>query len=274
MQMPDPEYRALKAVNYSGLKLFAECPLYYWERYLNPDRSSDSQSKALVIGSAVHCRVLEGLEVFSKNFVRAGKFDKRTKAGKEAFAAWAESIGSAQLLEPDDWDLVHAISTAVLKSPLASGLLEGAHGYSEEVCQAIDDETGLLCKCKVDRIQTIGGKTYIVDLKTCSRMFGGAGLESFSRQIAKFKYHWQAAFYTDLLNTAGDWGPIENFVFVAVEKEPPHAVAIFEVSDQMMSVGREQYRAALDQFKVSQETNSWPGFDKSIQTIDLPRWAL
>ena len=26
-QMPDAEYRRIKAVNYSGLKLFAECPL-------------------------------------------------------------------------------------------------------------------------------------------------------------------------------------------------------------------------------------------------------
>ena len=40
------------------------------------------------------------------------------------------------------------------------------------------------------------------------------------RQVSrKFKYHWQAAFYTDLIGASGDWGPVENFVFVVVEKD-------------------------------------------------------
>ena len=273
-QMPDADYRAISAVNYSGLKLFAECPLLYWHRYLNPDYEQPEPSKALLIGSALHCRVLEGLQEYSRRYIREGKFDRRTKAGKEAYQAFIDSVGDATTLPPDDWDLVENIAAAVLKSPMASMLLEGANGHSEEVIQAVDDETGLLLKGKADRIQTIENKTYVVDLKTCSQMYGGAGPAGFGKSVARFKYHWQAAFYTDLLNASGEFGPVENFIFVVVEKEPPHAVAIYEVSDQMMQAGRDQYRAALADFKTCQEQDSWPGYDQQIVSLELPRWAL
>ena len=273
-QMPDAQYRAIQAVNYSGLKLFAESPLHYWHRYLNPDYEQPSESRALLLGSAIHCRVLEGLAEYSRRYVREGTFNKRTKDGKAAHAEWLSQIGDARPLPADDWELVDAVSTSVLKSPMASALLEGAGGHSEEVIQAIDEETGLMLKGKADRIQTVGGKTYLVDLKTCSQMYGGAGPEGFGKSVARFKYHWQAAFYLDLVNASGDWGEVDGFVFVVVEKEPPHAVAIYEASDQMVQVGRDQYREALGRYKACFEANEWPGFDSKIVSLELPRWAV
>lgn len=274
MKMPDPEYRALKAANYSALKLFAECPLYFWERYLNPDRAPEVRGPALLIGSGLHCRVLEGMEEYARRYIREAAFDKRTKAGKEAHAEWLANVGDREPIPADDWDNIELMTAAILKSPLASALVEGPGGSSEEVCQAIDPETGMMLKCKADRIQTIGGKTYLVDVKTCSRRYGGAGPQGFAKSVANFKYHWQAAFYTDLFTNSNDWGPIENFLFVVVEKEAPHAVAVYECSDQMMEAGRVQYREALLEFQKCQELDEWPGFDKNIQSLELPRWAL
>ena len=273
-KMSDPDYRAIDAVNYSGLKLFADSPLHYWHRYRNPDYVAPEPSKALKLGSAIHCRPLEGLEEFSRRYVREAKFDRRTKEGKAQWAAWKESVGDAEVLSPEDWDTVMACSDAVLKSPMASALLEGAHGSSEEVVQAIDEETGLMIKGKCDRIQVVDGKTYIVDLKTCSQMYGGAGPNGVPKSVARFKYHWQAAFYTDLLNASGDWGEVAGFLFVFVEKEAPHAVGIYEASDQMVQAGRDQYRVALRQYKEAAETNTWPGYDNRIVPLELPRWAL
>ena len=273
-KMSDPDYRAIDAVNYSGLKLLADSPLHYWHRYLNPDYVAPEPSRALYLGSGIHCRVLEGLSEFSRRFVREAKFDKRTKAGKEGHAVWLESVGDAQVLNADDWDIVNDVSAAVLKSPMASALLEGPNGSSEEVVQAIDDETGLMLKGKCDRIQTVDGKTYVIDLKTCSQMYGGAGKSGFEKSVARFKYHWQAAFYTDLLNASGEFGEIEGFLFVVVEKEAPHGIAIYDCPDQFMQVGREQYREALRTYKQCAETNTWPGFDSTIVSLELPRWAL
>ena len=173
--MSDAEYRRIKAVNYSGLKLFAECPLYYWERYLNPDREPETESPALRIGTAGHMRVLEGAEIYHNTYIKEASFDKRTKAGKEAHKEWMANIGDPSHCLPMSGTWLSGWPTAVLGSPLASALVEGAGGYSEEVCQAIDPETGMLLKCKADRIATVNGKTYVVDLKTCNRRYGGAG---------------------------------------------------------------------------------------------------
>ena len=273
-QMPDAEYRRIKAVNYSGLKLFADCPLYFWEQYLNPDREPETESPALRIGRAGHMRILEGAEIYHNTYIKEASFDKRTKAGKEAHKEWLANIGNREPLPADEWDMIERMATAVLGSPLASALVEGAGGYSEEVCQAIDPETGMLLKCKADRIATVNGKTYVVDLKTCSRRYGGAGQDGFGKSVAKFKYHWQAAFYSDLITASGDWGPVENFIFVVVEKEPPHAVAIYECDEQLLETGRRQYREALQRFKECQEKDQWPGFDQQITSLSLPRWAL
>lgn len=272
-KMSDPDYRAIKAVNYSGLKLFADSPLHYWHRYLNPDYVAPEQSKAFRMGSAIHCRALEGLQEFTRRYARETKFDKRTKDGKAGHAAWLESVGDAEVLPADEWDLVQEIAAAALKSPMASGLLEGPNGSSEEVVQAIDEETGLMLKGKCDRLQVVDGKTYIVDLKTCSQQYGGAGPDGVSRSVARFKYHWQAAFYTDLLNASGEFGEVAGFLFVFVEKEAPHAVGIYEASDQMVQIGRDQYRAALNDYKKAAEANHWPGYDDKIISLELPRWA-
>lgn len=271
--MPDADYRRIKAVNYSGLKLFANSPLHYWDRYLNPDREPEKPTSALAIGNAVHCRTLEGLEEFSRRYARAVKFDRRTKEGKAGMAAFEESIGDAEVLSQEDYDLSLEISHAVLKSKMASRLLEGANGYSEEVVQWIDGNTGLLCKSKVDRLQTINNETYVIDLKTVGTRFGDCLKDEFPKSCARLKYHWQAAFYLDGVAASGEWGPPAGFIWVTVEKSPPYGVAIFKASDQMLQIGREQVAEAMERFAECQEADKWPGFDTEIIDLQLPRWA-
>ena len=273
-QMPDADYRQIRAVNCSGLKLFADSPLHYWHRYLNPDRAPETPSKALRLGTLIHCRALEGLEEFNSRYVRKGEYKRNTKEGKAAHEAFLASMPEgAEIIEQDEWDQALDVAHALLKSTAASNLLEGAHGYSEEVIQWVDEESGLLCKAKMDRIQTINGKTYIVDLKTCSQFYGGAGPKGFSKSAANFKYHWQAAFYLDGLRASGDFGEVEDFVFVVVEKEPPYGVGIYRASDQFVQIGRDQYREAMENFAVCQRDDHWPGYDTKIVDLELPRWA-
>lgn len=270
MKMPDPEYRALQAVNYSSLKKIADSPLHYWHEVLNPEREKKEPTPAMVLGSAIHCLCLEGLETFAKQYIRAGKFDRRTKEGKANYEAYLEAKGDATELSWELWDQTHAVAAAVLKSPMAQALIEGANGHSEEVVQWFDKETGMLCKCKADRIQTIDHETYVVDLKTTR----DASPQSFARDMANLRYHWQAAFYSDGVAASGDWGPVKGFIFIAVEKEPPYPVAIYNVPESTLQHGRDQYRAALHKLKECLEADYWPGYDDKIRDLELPRWAL
>jgi hypothetical protein len=43
------------------------------------------------------------------------------------------------------------------------------------------------------------------------------------------------------------------FLFVAVEKEAPHAVAVYRADPEVIEVGRKKYRAALQLLKWCQD---------------------
>ena len=139
--------------------------------------------------------------------------------------------------------------------------------------QWVDEESGLLCKAKMDRIQTINGKTYIVDLKTCSQFYGGASLKGFSKSAANSNITGRRLSIWTACVPLGDFGEVEDFVFVVVEKEPPYGVGIYRASDQFVQIGRDQYREAMENFAVCQRDDHWPGYDTKIVDLELPRWA-
>lgn len=270
--IPFGEYRAIKAMNCSGLKDFARSPLHFWERNLNPDRETDDDSPALRLGSAVHCYVLEGAERYAEDFVVPPSADRRTKEGKAAAAEFEASIAGRQvtiLAEKED-ALVRRIGEAVLSHDVAANLVRKFEGAAEETIQWIDEETGVACKGRLDRIVTIDGQPWIVDLKTTE----DARADEFAKSLARFSYHWQAAFYLDGVRSAGCWGDPAGFLFVVVEKKPPHAIAVYAASEATVLYGREGYRDALRRYLVCAETNEWPGYPAEVKEIDLPRWAI
>jgi hypothetical protein len=70
-------------LSYSALKAFAKSPNHYLQ-YVNREFV---ETPAMVLGSALHCAVLEPNE-YGKRYTIAPKFDRRTKAGKEQAEAW------------------------------------------------------------------------------------------------------------------------------------------------------------------------------------------
>jgi len=65
------------------------------------------------------------------------------------------------------------------------------------------------------------------------------------------------------------------FLFVAVEKDAPHAVAVYRADPDVIEIGRKKYRAALQLLKWCQATGNWPAYQPGgeIELISLPRWA-
>lgn len=86
-------------------------------------------------------------------------------------------------------------------------------------------------------------------------------------------YDIQAAFYVDGIRAVT--GMELPFLFIAVEKEAPHAVAVYRADPEVIEVGRKKYRAALQLLKWCQESESWPAYQPGgeIELISLPRWA-
>ena len=99
-----------------------------------------------------------------------------------------------------------------------------------------------------------------------------AGYDGFSRAIANFKYHWQALFYLNGM-TAVTEKQHNKFIFIAVEKEPPYAVAVYETTKDMLNTSQKHIAPILDVYAECLKTYVWPGYKDEIQQIQLPRWA-
>jgi exodeoxyribonuclease VIII len=92
------------------------------------------------------------------------------------------------------------------------------------------------------------------------------------KTAAKWRYHVQAAYYSDGYRAAFGEAP-KGFAFIAVEKDPPFMVAFYVASEAMTLRGRLDYKADLATFDRCRATDTWPALSDSPIIIDLPKWA-
>lgn len=253
MTVSNADYHADPAISASHLKAVMQSPYHYWRRFLDPKRPPMEPTSAMRLGSLAHCAVLEPDEL-SKRYAIAP--DRRSNAGKAAAVEMAAN-GIEAVSEPE-MVLAFNMADAVRQHPYAAALL--AHGKAEQSFWWDDLPTGLRCKCRPDWYQG----TTIVDLKTCQ----DASPAAFARSVATFAYHVQAAHYLAGLHGA------ERFVFIAVEKTAPYAVAVYELDHAAMALGRTMRDNALEVIATCKAADMWPGYgDTNVQTLSLPAWA-
>jgi len=261
--MPADQYHQHEAVGHSGLVRVIRSPAHFQHYVTNPFQPTP----AMEFGTAVHTAVLEP-ERFMASYAVTPKFDRRTKTGKEEAALWdAENAGKIALTA-DQWDSIGRMK-ANLEAHAGAELLF-SEGHAELSAFTTDPETGIEVKCRPDWIRVDEEVVSIVDLKTACE----AGREAFARSIANFGYDVQAALYTDIIRAVTGKKEVA-FFFAVVEKDAPHAVAVYRASDELVEVGREKYRGALQLLKWCRENQQWPGYQPrgEIESIDLPPWA-
>jgi exodeoxyribonuclease VIII len=104
----------------------------------------------------------------------------------------------------------------------------------------------------------------LVDLKTTT----DASPAGFARAVERYRYHVQAAYALDGWPQAGG-GTVERFVFIAVEKTPPYAVGLYDLSPALLRQGRWLYQQALRTAEGCLTRQYWPGYDPEIITLPL-----
>lgn len=257
------QYHAHPAVGHSELVRIMRSPAHFLEYINNPPEPTP----AMEFGTAAHTAILEP-DRFGQTYVVAPKFDRRTKEGKAQAEAWEAANTGKTALTADQMDAIQKMVANIKAHNGAAGLL--ANGLAEMSGFWIDQETGIECKCRPD-FMSMDGETVvgIVDVKTCV----DASADGFGRAIASLRYDVQAAFYHDGLKALT--GREVPFYFIAVEKDAPYAVAVYEATDEVIKVGRAKYRAALQLLKWCRDNDQWPGYQPNgeIEEINLPRWA-
>lgn len=266
-------------ISNSGLKLIAKSPAHYYAKYLDPNRPAEKRSKALLYGSVIHAAILEPTE-FKKLFatVPAHAPNKPTStqinAKKpspetvEAIAWWnafnAETAGK-EIISQADFDMAQAVKQSVYDHPAAAALLEMVR--CEETYFFTEPNSGAPCKMKTDALSENTG--LIVDIKTCEDA-SDAGIV---RSVLKYGYDHQAAFYFDGYFHATGVAP-NGFAFIFVEKEPPYAVNVKYVPEEMFRLGRQKYLANCARYVECLRTGEWPAYGNEITPINLPEYVL
>jgi len=261
--MNNTEYHAHPAVSKSHLDLIARSPLHYWARYLDPNRVAPEPTAAMRLGTALHTHVLE-LSRWDEQIAVAPACDRRTKAGKEAFAAFEADAAGKTVITADDADVVMAMGRSVLRHPGAAMLL-GMAGKAETTHMWTDPIYGLECKCRPDWLTDDG--SIIVDLKTTR----DASPRGFKRSIADYRYHVQAGWYLNGIEQATGKRP-DQFIFICVESTAPYACAVYAADEVMTDRGHEQAMQDLGKLATCKAADSWPSYSDQIETISLPGW--
>jgi hypothetical protein len=250
--LSNEEYHADPAVSASHLHQVARSGQHYWARYVDPNRQPVKPTAAMTFGSLGHCATLEPDELRRRYGIAP---DRRTKAGKEA-AAEMQASGIEPVSEADML-LAGNIARAVRSHPYAAELLSA--GKAETSIWWDDPETGLRCKCRPD---WINGSTCI-DLKTTT----DASPKGFAKSVAGFRYHVQAAHYLAS-------GLFDQFIFIAVEKEAPFAVGVYELDADAFAEGQRLRDRDLQRIANCRAMAAWPGYGDDLQTLSLPGWAF
>lgn len=263
--MSNADYHAHPAISASGLKLIGKSPLHYWAAYLDPDREPREETPALKLGTAIHTAVLEP-DRFRQEYVVAPQVDRRTKDGKETWAAFeAEcAAGGKTPISADDFSTCEKISHRLREHPAAQVLFKS--GVAETSMFWTDPETGVQCKCRPDWL--ISGVA-CVDVKSTT----DASPAAFARACANYEYHMQAAWYLDGIRSCTN-DDVSAFIFAAFEKDTPHAVAFYNADPDMIELGRREYRRRLAIYADCLKSNTWPGYPASITNLSLPAWVL
>lgn len=259
--MTDKEYHrgmGREALSKSLLVELAKSPAHC----LHAMENEQAPTKAQELGSAVHCAVLEPDRFQWAYKVFSG--DRRTKAGRAEYQGIIDA-GQAPLSETD-MAQIQGMSQAVHEHPICKDLLQA--GMAEVSLFWRAKTWGVPCKARPDWLNPY--QQLILDLKTTTDASPGA----FSRDAARYRYHWQVAWYLQSVETVLGPGPW-RFVFVAVEKAPPFGVGVYALPEETIDAAREQIRPLISEYWHARELQNWPGYpDDIIQTLSLPMWAL
>ena len=251
----DDAYHGGPGISKSGLwTIYTKSPAHY--RFA-PSR----ETAAFALGKAAHVAILEP-ETFEARVMR-GPDNRRGNNWKDAEA---EATNSGRLLlTSGDYDTGLLMRDAVHADARISAIITGAGAQVEASGFWIDEETGVLCKCRPDLYRPDLG--IMLDLKSTA----SAHPDDFARSVINYGYHAQEAWYSDGYRALGQ--PVDGFVFLAVEKTDPFVCALYELPPSIVAEGQAIARKALARYAECAAADQWPGYSGEITELTFKRWS-
>lgn len=263
--MSNSDYHAGSGVSKSGVSKLLKSPAHYWAAYMDPENESKDPTPAMVMGSLTHTLVLEP-EKLESEYIVAPEISRRSKAGKEAWEKFTAEAGSRQIISQEQLDQAKRIREAVAAHSFAGPALSG--GKAEHSFFWEDELTGVLAKCRPDYIRELPAGVVLLDVKTTD----DASASAFAKTCANFGYHISAAMTMDGYEAVTGIRPLA-YKFVVIERDKPFGIAVYDLEQPAVALGREQYQTALSIYRECVESGAWNAYPENSQTINLPVWA-
>ncbi|ELE8829083.1 exodeoxyribonuclease VIII [Escherichia coli] len=183
-----------------------------------------------------------------------------------------EENAGKTFISPDMYEQAKNIHAALQNNTDAARLLNHPDRKSEISYFGFDEETGLEIRVRPDIEIRLPYESICADVKSVS--LGYVRQERLKdrlhREIIERNYHLSAAMYCDVAN-------LDKFFWIFVNKDVGyHWVAVVEASQELLELGRQEYRRTLRQINEALETNNWPApitesYTDELNDFDLRR---
>ncbi len=233
---------------------FRRCPLLFRKKELG--LIEDGDRPAFQVGRAAHTLILEGREVFEREYAvgepvnpKTGEvYGTRTKAYQE----WAEEQGKP-VLDHAQFGLIQNLYASVKAHQRAQELI--SQGVPEGVVRTT--YAGVPCQARLDWFNPDHG---IVDLKTCDC------LDWLQMDARTYGYAHQLAFYRAVVAIAV--GKAIPTWLVAVEKREPFRCGVWRMGDDVLGIAQKENEQAIKRLCKCRETDTWPTGYEDVRVFD------
>jgi hypothetical protein len=270
-RVPYEEYAQIDAVSITRLKELKRSPLHY-QYFLNRGLP---ETDALRLGVAAHTATLEPERFYSQFAVwnRRGESGSLCPRRGQYWDRFVLDNPGKKYITEDDLEEAATIANRIHYDPVASKYFQvGEPEVSMQWETWVEAPMGLArmvpCRGRVDWITHLDGMPHLIGLKTSRDVrpfvFGAAS--------HRLSYHLQWAFYeAGYLEIKGVRPVLKEIV---VEYSPPHDVVVYNVPEDVIQQGREDYMALLKTWVECQKLAEWPGVGNGAELdVTLPTYA-
>lgn len=273
--VPFEDYLAWDAISNSRLNQAKQSLLHF---RLNP---AVAETQAMRIGSLAHCGVLEPLSIPKLYAVMPDYSRHEENQGKDGLRSWSPNTAwckakreefckvneGKKIVDQSEYDWMLGIVESISRNAAASELLN-CDGPVESSIIWEDQDTGLLCKARIDKLNSHDRE--VTDLKTFAlHDTTENAAAAFQKTIVRRGYHRQMAHYCEAAEQILMAECSANIV--AVDKAKPYNTLSAKLSDDLLYAGRLERRKLLRAIADAYEKDVWPGYENP-KCWTLPGW--
>lgn len=255
------QYLKVDAISSSDMKKILQSPAKY-KQYKN---TSSKSTDAMLLGSAIHCRILEP-EEFTKRYIFEPNLDKvKNKAKWKEFKQ--DCIESNRIILKNSYnDIIEGIVQNLNGNMTMQAILNNPSIVFEQSLFWHDKQFDIDCKCQCDFIIFNGDMAVIGDIKTTTDCDN-----PFERDFEKYQYYLQAYHYCCGVKASYENIKSVDFLFVAIEKTAPFEIQCYDLEKEYYEIGKIEREKAINKYKECLKNDSWKR-SENIKTLKVSNW--